>query len=50
MGEIKISVSEKLDETLQKAADHLGIKKAEFVKNLVINYVIQSEKNQEKKK
>jgi len=39
MGEIKISVSDKLDEILQKRADELGIKKAELVKNIVINQV-----------
>ena len=36
MGEIKISVSEKLDKLIQKAADDLGIKKAEYVKWLVV--------------
>ena len=43
MAEIKISVSDKLDRILQKSADDLGIKKTEFVKNLVINYVISNE-------
>ena len=38
MGEIKISVSEKLDKIIQNAADNIGIKKAEFVKSLVIGY------------
>ena len=37
MGEIKISTSERLDEILQSMADDLGIKKAELVKNMVIN-------------
>jgi hypothetical protein len=36
MGEIKISVSDKLDSILQKMADNLGIKKAELVKNFVV--------------
>ncbi len=36
MGEIKISVSEKMDKLIQKIADDLGIKKTEFVKSLVI--------------
>jgi len=36
MGEIKISVSDRLDEILQKLADELGIKKAELVKNCVV--------------
>ena len=49
MGEIKISVSDHLDKILQKAADALGIKKAEFVKNLVINFVINSDKEKKSK-
>jgi uncharacterized tellurite resistance protein B-like protein len=36
MSEIKISVSEKLDELIQRAADKLGIKKAEFVKHVIV--------------
>jgi len=36
MGEIKISVSDKMDLLIQKIADDLGIKKTEFVKSLVI--------------
>jgi len=36
MGEIKISVSDKLDRLIKKAADELGIKKTEFIKSLVI--------------
>ena len=36
MGEIKIAVSEKTNKLIQKAADALGIKKSEFVKNLVV--------------
>ena len=36
MGEIKISVSDKLDGVLQKMADGIGIKKAELVKNIVV--------------
>jgi len=43
MGEIKISVSEKLDSILQKFADSLGIKKAEFVKNLVVKELMELE-------
>jgi len=39
MGEIKISVSEKTDEILQKIADNLGIKKAELVKSFVIDHL-----------
>ena len=34
--EIKISVSEKLDEMIQKGANNLVIKKAELVKMLVL--------------
>ena len=36
VGEIKISVSDKMDKIIQKIADDLGIKKTEFVKSLVI--------------
>jgi len=49
MTEIKISVSDKLDSILQKKADNLGVKKAEFVKNIVLNYVIESEREERKK-
>jgi hypothetical protein len=47
MTDIKISVSDKLDEILQKKADLLGIKKAELVKHVVVNYV--SELNSKEK-
>jgi len=40
MSEIKISVSERLDEILQELADDLGIKKAELVKNLVVKEIM----------
>ena len=36
MGEIKISVSEKMDKVIQNISDELGIKKTEFVKSLII--------------
>lgn len=36
MVEIKISVSEKMEKLLQKISDDLGIKKTEFIKNLII--------------
>lgn len=51
MGEIKISVSERLDELLQRLADNLGIKKAELVKNFVIKEMmnLDSDKNGGKK-
>ena len=39
MSEIKISVSDVLDEILQKEADSVGIKKAEFVKNVIVNEI-----------
>jgi hypothetical protein len=39
MGEIKISVSDKLDNILQKEADRLGIKKAQLVKHVVVSHV-----------
>jgi len=41
MGEIKISVSERLDKILQDMADALGIKKAELVKNFVIKQLLE---------
>ncbi len=41
MSEIKISVSDKLDQILQKKADGLGVKKAELVKNLVIKELLE---------
>ncbi len=46
MGEIKISVSEKMDKLIQRIADDLGIKKTEFVKSLVIENLkkLQNEK------
>lgn len=39
MGEIKISVSDKLDSILQKEADKIGIKKAELVKTISVSKV-----------
>ncbi len=50
MSEIKISVSERLDEILQKIADDLGIKKAEFVKNMVIKEIMQTDLGKRGKK
>ncbi len=50
MGEIKISVSDKLDEILQKQADNLGIKKAELVKNFVIKQLMETESSRASKK
>ena len=41
MGEIKISVSEKLDSILQGLANDLGIKKAELVKNFVVKELLE---------
>jgi len=43
MGEIKISVSDKLDGILQKMADGIGIKKAELVKNIVVKELMGME-------
>ncbi len=42
MTEIKISVSERLDDILQTKANNLGIKKAELVKNIVIKELLVS--------
>ena len=50
MGEVKISVSDKLDEILQKKADELGIKKAELVKNFVIKQLMELESSKGGKK
>ena len=36
MSEIKISVSDEMDDLIQKVAGELGIKKTEYVKSLVI--------------
>lgn len=36
MGEIKISVSERMEKVIQDISDELGIKKTEFVKSLII--------------
>jgi hypothetical protein len=36
VGEIKISVSDKLGKLIKNASDELGIKKTEFIKILVI--------------
>ena len=36
MGEIKISVSDKMDRILESRVDKMGIKKTEFVKSIVI--------------
>lgn len=36
MAEIKIAVSDKTNKLIQEIADSLGIKKSEFVKNIVI--------------
>jgi hypothetical protein len=41
--DVKISVSERLDEILQSKADVLGVKKAELVKNLVIKELLEME-------
>ena len=48
MGEIKISVSDRLDGILQKIADDLGIKKAELVKNFVVNKILEMEEQNKK--
>jgi len=39
MGEIKISVSDRLEKLIEEISDELGIKKTEFVKSLVINHL-----------
>lgn len=49
MGEVKISVSDKLDGILQKLADELGIKKAELVKHIVLDFIVSEEKKHGKK-
>lgn len=49
MGEIKISVSEKMDRLIQEIADRLGIKKTEFVKSLVIENLKKMEAEKARK-
>ncbi len=44
MGEIRIVVSEKLDKLVESESDKIGIKKAEFVKSLLIHHFRNSEK------
>jgi hypothetical protein len=48
MVEIKISVSDKMDEVISKMSDEIGIKKTEFVKSLVIEN-LKEIKNKAKK-
>jgi hypothetical protein len=36
MGEIKVVVSDKMDKVIDSMANSLGIKKTEYVKNLII--------------
>jgi len=50
MSEIKISVSERLDQILQDSADNIGIKKAELVKNLVIKELMNLDINEKARK
>jgi hypothetical protein len=44
MAEVKINVSDKLNQILQKRADNLGVKKAELVKNFVVKELMELEK------
>jgi len=37
MAEIKISISERMNDIIREISDFLGIKRSEFVKNLVVN-------------
>jgi hypothetical protein len=39
MGEIKIVLSEQTEKLVEKLCGEMGIKKTEFVKGLVINYL-----------
>ena len=48
MGEIKISVSEQTNKLIQRIADDLGIKKTEYVKNLVIGDITKTKFNKVK--
>ncbi len=50
MVEVKISLSDKTDEVVQKLSDELGIKKTEFVKSLVIENLKSLNFKNEKKK
>mgnify|MGYP003979001727 FL=1 len=51
MTEIKIAVSDRMNKVIQDISDDIGIKKSEFVKNLVvenlreIKFGVKNEKN-----
>ena len=55
MTEIKIAVSDRMNKVIQDIADDLGVKKAEYVKNLVveelmnIKFGMKNEKRSDKK-
>jgi len=48
MSEIKISVSERTNKIIQDISDDLGIKRAEFVKSLVIENLEKMRLNKKK--
>ena len=41
MSEIKIAVSDRMNKIIQEIADDIGVKKAEYVKNLVVEELIE---------
>lgn len=49
MGEIKISISERMESVIENICEELGIKKTEFVKSLVINHLKDFKKDEKKK-
>ena len=55
MTEIKIAVSDRMNKVIQDISDDIGIKKSEFVKNLVvenlreIKFGVKNEKRSDKK-
>ena len=49
MGEIKISVSDRMEGVIENICDELGIKKTEFVKSLVINHLNDFKKDEKRK-
>jgi len=50
MGEIKITITEKTKKVVDKICGDLGILKTELVKSLLINYLLDYNKKEVKKK
>jgi len=43
MGEIKISISDRMEKVIEEICEEIGIKKTEFVKSLVISHLKDKE-------